>query len=207
MDPDRLVAFVGVALVVVLVPGPDMALVARNVVRHGRTAGYATSLGICTGILGWAAAAALGVSTILATSATAFTVLKVGGAIYLVYLGIRALRLPAMPGPAAGQRTLLPVAHRLAWSQGLVSAALNPKLGVFFVTLLPQFVDPAAAVTDALLLACVFDAIGLAWLVAYSTAWGALHEALARPWPRRLLNYLTGTVLIGLGVRLAVEKS
>src|SRR5687767_5286205 len=85
---DRLLAFVGVSIAVVVIPGPDMALVTRNVVRHGRSAGFATSIGICTGVLGWAIAAGLGVSTILATSATAFTILKLAGAAYLIYLGI-----------------------------------------------------------------------------------------------------------------------
>ena len=89
---DRLLAFIAVSVVVVVIPGPDMALVARNVLRHGRSAGFATSVGICTGILGWAIAAALGVSTLLATSATAFTALKLAGAAYLIYLGISTLR-------------------------------------------------------------------------------------------------------------------
>ena len=89
---DQLLAFIGVAIAVVVIPGPDMALVARNVYRHGRSAGFATSLGICTGILGWAVAAALGVATLLATSSVAFTVLKLAGAAYLIYLGITTLR-------------------------------------------------------------------------------------------------------------------
>jgi len=89
---DRLLAFVAVSIAVVVIPGPDMALVARNVLRHGRSAGFATSVGICTGVLGWAIAAALGVATLLATSAVAFTALKLAGAAYLIYLGITTLR-------------------------------------------------------------------------------------------------------------------
>ena len=88
----QLLAFIGVAIVVVVLPGPDMALVARNVLRHGRSAGFATSIGICTGTIGWALAAAFGVSALLATSAIAFTALKLAGAAYLIFLGVTTLR-------------------------------------------------------------------------------------------------------------------
>src|SRR5688572_11133770 len=153
---ERLLAFISVAIVVVVVPGPDMALVARNVIRHGRSAGYATSIGICVGTLGWALAAGLGVSTLLATSATAFTVLKLAGAAYLVYLGITALRDHDGPtvGTADGASALR---WRRAFLQGLLAALLNPKLGVFFLTLLPQFISPGDPVELRILqLALVF---------------------------------------------------
>jgi threonine/homoserine/homoserine lactone efflux protein len=204
---EQLLAFIGIAIVVVVVPGPDMALVARNVIRHGRSAGYATSVGICTGTLGWALAAGLGVSTLLATSATAFTALKLAGAAYLVYLGITALRDHGAPtADGANGRARLPW-HR-AFLQGLLSALLNPKLGVFFLTLLPQFIAPGDPVTLRVLqLALVFDLIGITWLLTYSTLLGAIGDALGRPGPRRLMRWLTGTVLVGLGTRVALERS
>ncbi len=203
---DRLLAFVGVSIVVVVVPGPDMALVARNVVRHGRSAGFGTSVGICTGILGWAIAAGLGVSTLLATSATAFTALKLAGAAYLIYLGITTLRAHDAPTTAGANGGGLPW-HR-AWLQGLLSALLNPKLGVFFLTLLPQFIAPGDPPTLRVLqLAVLFDLIGLIWLLAYSAMLGAIGAALDRPGPRRLMRWLTGTVLIGLGARVALERT
>jgi len=204
---DRLLAFVGVSLAVAVIPGPDMALVARNVVRHGRSAGFATSLGICSGILGWAVAAALGVSTILATSATAFTALKLAGAAYLIYLGITTLRAhDASTAAGVDGATGLPW-HR-AWLQGLLSALLNPKLGVFFLTLLPQFIAPGdPPAVRALQLAVIFDLIGLAWLLTYSAMLGALGAALDRPGPRRLMRWLTGTILVGLGARVALERA
>lgn len=203
----QLIAFIGISIVVVVVPGPDMALVARNVLRHGRTAGYATSLGICTGTLGWALAAGLGVSTILATSAAAFTALKLAGAVYLVYLGITTLRDRDAHQAAGGNaRPGLPQ-HR-AFLQGLLSALLNPKLGVFFLTLLPQFIAPGDPVALRVLqLAVLFDVIGITWLVTYSTMLGAMGAALNRPGPRRLMRWLTGTVLVGLGARVALERS
>ena len=199
--------FIAVAIAVVVIPGPDMALVARNVFRHGRAAGYATSLGICTGILGWGVAAVLGIATILATSSVAFTILKFAGAAYLVYLGISTLRSRddvALARPD-GAPTL--PAHR-AWLQGLVSSLLNPKLGVFFLTLLPQFIAPGdPAALRALQLAIVFDLIGLAWLLLYSAMLAAIGDALGRSGPRRFIRWVSGTVLVALGLRVAFERS
>jgi threonine/homoserine/homoserine lactone efflux protein len=204
---DRLFAFIGIAVAVVVIPGPDMALVARNVLSYGRPAGFATSLGICTGILGWAIAAAVGVSTLLATSALAFTALKLAGAAYLVYLGIATLRAHDGSLPA-GPDDWPQLAWHRAWLEGLLSALLNPKLGVFFLTLLPQFVGPGDPPTArALQLALLFDLIGLVWLLAYSALLGAVGAVLARPGPRRLMRRITGTLLVGLGARVALERA
>ena len=204
---ERLIAFIGVSLAVVMIPGPDMALVARNVLRHGRAAGFATSIGICTGVLFWAAAAAFGVAALLATSAVAFTALKLAGAAYLIYLGISMLRSPDAPvdGASTDAASLPP---NRAFMQGLISAALNPKLGVFFLTLLPQFIapgDPPAA--RALQLAFVFELIGVAWLVVYTLLLGAVGAALNRPRPQRIIRRVTGTILIALGGRVALERA
>jgi threonine/homoserine/homoserine lactone efflux protein len=204
---EELLPFIGVAIAVVVIPGPDMALVARNVFRHGRAAGYATSLGICTGILGWAVAAALGIATILATSSVAFTILKFAGAAYLIYLGISTLRSrdKLLVDRANGAPTL---PARQAWLQGLISSLLNPKLGVFFLTLLPQFIAPGEpAAIRALKLAIVFDLIGLAWLLLYSAMLAAIGDALGRSRPRRFIRRVSGAVLVALGLRVAIEPT
>jgi len=204
---DRLLAFIGVSVAVAVVPGPDMALVARNVVRHGPSAGFATSVGICAGILGWAVAAGLGVSALLASSAIAFTALKLAGAAYLIYLGITALRAHD-DAAAAGANGGSELPWYRAWMQGLLSALLNPKLGVFFLTLLPQFIAPGdPPAVRALQLAVLFDLIGLVWLLTYSVMLGAVGAALDRPGPRRFMRWLTGTVLVGLGARVALERA
>jgi len=190
-----------------VIPGPDMALVARNVFRHGTRAGYATSVGVCLGILGWAVAAAVGVSAVLASSAVAFTILKLAGAVYLVYLGITTLRAPdhSLAAAHGGGASASP---RRSLVQGLLSALLNPKLGVFFVTLLPQFVTPGDdAFVRSLALAGIFDLIGIVWLLTYATLLGALGAWLDRPGPRRVIRWATGTLLVGLGARVAVERS
>jgi threonine/homoserine/homoserine lactone efflux protein len=214
VELERLVAFVGIAIAVVVIPGPDMALVARNVVRYGTSAGYATVLGICLGILGWALAAGVGVVAVLAASATAFTVLKLAGAAYLIYLGIATLRSPdaTLEGPGgdhlAGATDRKPLPWRRAWAQGLLSALLNPKLGVFFLTILPQFVTPGESATvQALGLAILFDVIGIAWLLTYTALLGAARSALDRPGPQKWMRRVTGTLLIGLGARVAVDRS
>ena len=204
---ERLLAFLGVAIAVVVIPGPDMALITRNVVRHGRSSVFATSLGVCTGILCWGIAAAVGVATILATSAALFTALKLAGAIYLVYLGIATLRhpVPAIDS-VTGSQTRQPL--RVGWTQGLLSALLNPKLGVFFLTLLPQFIRPGEdGALRAAQLAVVFDVIGLVWLLAFTLMLGAIGSTLRRPGPQRVVRAVTGTVLIGLGVRVATEPA
>jgi len=204
---ERLIAFLGVAIAVVVIPGPDMALITRNVVRHGRASGFATSLGVCTGILGWGIAAAVGVATVLATSAALFTALKIGGAIYLVYLGIATLRQRDVPASAPDTRAPAQP-WRVGWTQGLLSALLNPKLGVFFLTLLPQFIRPGDdAAVRAVQLAVLFDVIGLVWLLAFTLMLGAVGSSLRRPGPQRVIRTATGSVLIALGVRVATEPA
>ena len=205
---EPLLAFIGVSIAVVVIPGPDMALVARNVFRHGTRAGYVTAVGVCLGILCWAVAAAVGVSAVLASSAVAFTVLKLAGAVYLIYLGITTLRAPDHSLAAAHAGDATRSSPRRSLAQGLLSAMLNPKLGVFFVTLLPQFVTPGDdAFVRSLALAGIFDLIGIAWLLTYATLLGALGAWLDRPGPRRAIRWATGTVLVGLGARVAVERS
>ena len=196
----QLLAFVGVAVVLSVTPGPDMALVLRNTLRFGRDAGLRTVAGIGVGLLGWATASALGVAAVLAASATAFTVLKLAGAAYLVYLGIRtllALRHDGEPEEA-------PRVAGSSFRQGLVTNLLNPKLAVFFTTLLPQFIshdDPPVA--KSILLVAVFLAIGLTWLVTYVH----LVTALARSRTfRRVTEAVSGVVLVALGARLATER-
>jgi threonine/homoserine/homoserine lactone efflux protein len=208
MDPSTL-AFLGVATVVVVVPGPDMALVTRNVLRHGRRGGQWTVLGVMTGIVGWGLAAAIGVAAILAASATAFAVIKLAGAIYLIGLGIATLHHLDSPlaavdgsgnaGSIAGRRQL--------WLQGLLSAGLNPKLGVFFVTLLPPFVGPGdPAILRPAELAAIFAAVGLVWLLIFTELVVRASNLLQRPRPLRIVRGISGVVLVGLGLRVATAE-
>jgi len=199
----ELLAFMGVALIISVAPGPDMELVLRNSIRGGRPAAYRTILGTGLGLIGWATASAIGIAAVLAASATVFTALKLAGAVYLVYLGLQTL-LALRRGEAhdlAGSKH----APGSPFRQGLVTNLLNPKLAVLFTTLLPQFIsadDPVFA--KSMLLAAVFVAIGMTWLVTYVR----VIDAVARSRRvRRAMQAASGAVLIALGGRLALDRS
>ena len=205
----ELAAFAAVAAVLILTPGPDMALVTRNTVASGRRAGLETSAGVCAGVLVHGCAAAVGLSAILRTSATAFTVVKLAGAAYLVYLGVQALwrSRPAAPDqdalPRGGDRR----PRGSPFRQGLLSNVLNPKLAVFFLTLLPQFIDPHdAAATRSLLLAAIYSAMCAVWLTAFTLTLTRVRDALRAPRVARIVDRVTGSVLVVVGLRVAVDR-
>jgi len=191
--------FLAVSAIVVVTPGVDMALVTKNALLHGRAAARATALGVNLGIFLWTLAAALGLAAVIAASAAAFTAIKLAGALYLVYLGVRALR--------GSHETVTLVAGGSAFRQGLASNLLNPKIAVFFTSLLPQFVDAAhASPQDLLLLGLLFNCMGVVWLFTYAELAARGRDVLGRPRVKRALDRLTGVALVGLGVRLAFER-
>jgi RhtB (resistance to homoserine/threonine) family protein len=204
-----LLVFIGVAAIVIVVPGPDTAVVTKNVLVHGRRAALGTSLGVSAGLSVWTLAAAVGMASVLRASDLAFTVLKLTGALYLVWLGVQALRAarhaardeqasPAAPRPAMGALG--------GFRQGLFSDLANPKIGVFFTSLLPQFVDPGRPVLlPFLALGAVFVLMTLLWLCAYCLIAARAAETLQRPRVRAALDRVTGVVLIAVGLRLATE--
>jgi threonine/homoserine/homoserine lactone efflux protein len=197
--------FLAVAVVVVVTPGPDMALVARNTLSAGRRSGLATSAGTCSGLLVHALAAVLGLSALVLASSRAFTFVKLLGAVYLVYLGIRTL-LTAGRGEVvrSGSSAL---GLWAVYRQGVLTNVLNPKVAVFFLSLLPQFVEPGRGFTLRLLaLASLFIAMGMLWLTGYTLALDAVSGFLARHPVRRAIETITGLVLVGLGARLALER-
>jgi RhtB (resistance to homoserine/threonine) family protein len=204
----ELLAFAAVAAVVILTPGPDMALVTRNTVACGRRAGLETSAGICTGILVHGCAAAVGVSALLKTSSTAFTALKLAGAAYLVFLGAQSLwrsrNSTREPAPLLGG-----VERRggSPFRQGMLSNVLNPKLAVFFLTLLPQFIDPGdSTAARSLLLAGIFEAMCITWLLAFTLTVARVREALRSPRVARVVERVTGSVLVAVGLRVAGQR-
>lgn len=203
----NLLPFLAVAAVVVVTPGADMALVTKNAVLHGRRHALATAVGINLGILFWTVAAALGLAAVIAASQTAFTVIKLAGALYLIYLGLQALRSSyASKRSSAQSGAPMSLSGRGAFRQGLVSNLLNPKIAVFFTSLLPQFVSAHGATAGRLLLlGAVFNAMGVVWLLGYAVVAARGRDLLTRPRIKRLLDRLSGIVLIGPGVRLALE--
>jgi RhtB (resistance to homoserine/threonine) family protein len=204
----HLLVFIGVAAIVIVIPGPDTAVVTKNVLVHGRRAALATSLGVSTGLLVWTIAAAVGVASVVRASEVAFTVLKVIGAVYLVWLGIQALRAAGHESAASlAQAGRKPSMGALGgFRQGLFSDLANPKIGIFFTSLLPQFVDPGHPVlVPFLALGAVFVLMTVVWLSAYCLVAARAAETLTRPRVRAALDRFTGVVLIAIGLRLAVE--
>jgi threonine/homoserine/homoserine lactone efflux protein len=198
-------AFVLVAALLTITPGVDMALVARNVLAGGRAAGIRTSVGICLGLLAWGVVAGLGVAAILASSAAALSILRWAGAAYLIFLGLQALwRSGREPEPAATAAG--PVASG-AIRQGLLTNLLNPKIAVFYTTVVAQLAsEEGAPLAWSLLLAGTHAALSIVWLSAYSSLLDRARSALRRRAVRAWLERLTGTALVAFGLRLATER-
>ena len=212
----RLLAFLGIAAILIITPGVDMALVTKNALRHGRNTAVVTALGVNAGLLIWTIAAALGVAGVLRASATAFTVLKLLGAGYLIFLGIQALWL-SFHGNSEAERdsvatrvahaTLHPLPVRRAFRQGLLSNLFNPKIAVFFTSFLPQFIAPTDSVLGkSLLLGVIFTAMTVAWLTSYAAFASKAGDLLRRPQIKAAIDRLTACVLIAFGLRLATER-
>ena len=203
-------AFVAIAAVVIIAPGPDTVLVTKNAVVHGRGAALGTALGVNAGLLVWALAAAFGVAAVVRESAVAFTVLKLLGAAYLVWLGLAALRAvrsgsPHAPAPGAESRSAL--APRAGFRQGLLSNLGYPKIAVFFTGLLPQFVSPGRPVLEPFLaLGGLFVLMTFVWLCGYALLAARAAAVFSRPRVKATLDGLTGVVLVGRGVRIALER-
>jgi threonine/homoserine/homoserine lactone efflux protein len=202
----HVVPFLAVSAILEITPGVDMALVTKNALLHGRAAAQATALGINVGIFFWTIAAAAGLAAVIAASATAFTAIKLVGACYLVVIGVRAL-LASRHAAASSSTARRPVSTAAAFRQGLTSNLLNPKIAVFFTSLLPQFVDAGHAnVRDLLLLGALFNAMGVVWLLTYAVIAARGRDVLRRPRVQRAFDRLSGIALVALGARLAVER-
>jgi threonine/homoserine/homoserine lactone efflux protein len=197
----QLAAFLGVSAVVIVTPGPDTALTIRNSLLGGRTAGMRTAAGVAAGQATWALAASVGLAALLHASEPAFVALRIAGGAYLVFLGVQAL-LAAARGRAHGEQTRSrprPAAFR----QGLLSNLSNPKMAVFFTSLLPQFATTFAGLLGLGLLFC---GLTLTWLTCYAVVVARAGDVLRRSAVRRVLDALAGAVLVALGIRLATER-
>ena len=223
-----LIAFALAAGILTITPGLDTALVLRTSAVEGARRALMAGLGICAGCLVWGAGAALGLGSLLAVSTLAYDVLRIGAAIYLCYLGVRMLwrtrrsvqarpaeaaatGSPAAGSPAAGAPAATPNAHdttAMGWFlRGCLTNVLNPKVGVFYITFLPQFIPQGADVLRfSLLLAVLHAAMGVLWFALLVAATRPVAHWLARPSVARGLDRLTGGVFIAFGLRLALER-
>ena len=205
--PDRLALFVGAALVLLLVPGPAVLYIVTRSIHQGRRAGFVSVLGIHLGTLVHITAATAGLSALLVSSATAFTVVKLAGAAYLIGLGLWTIvsRKAETDVALGGERRL-----RRVFTQGVVVNVLNPKTALFFLAFLPQFVDPhrGHAALQIALLGLTFAALGMVtdsiWAIAAGTAGDVLRRSRRFALVQR---YVSGTVFVGLGVVTAFAGS
>ena len=206
IEPAKFLLFMGVSWALIIAPGPDMLYVITRGMAHGRRAGVLSAVGVVCGILVHTTAAAFGLTLILQTSAFAFLFVKFAGAAYLIYLGIRAwlekstFTLETAP-PAVTSRTLF-------W-QGVLSNVLNPKIAIFFLAFLPQFVDQGSSqvTSQMVLLGLTFACFGLCFLLVVGYSSGAIGKWLTgRPQYAQFFQRLAGGILIGLGIRLALTE-
>ncbi|HYI75525.1 MAG TPA: LysE family translocator [Gaiellaceae bacterium] len=209
---DTLLAFVAVSAVVICTPGQDTALTIRNTLTGGRRSGIATAGGVAAGQAVWTVAASAGVVALLTASEPVFRALKLVGAAYLVYLGahslftaVRGRRPTILRNDQLQGRTRSELTPARALRQGVFSNLANPKMAVFFASLLPQFA-PGGDSSFAVLLALglTFCTMTFAWLTLYAVAISSLGPLLTAS-AQRALDALTGVVLVALGLRLATE--
>ncbi len=212
IDP-QIVSFTIAAAVLTIAPGQDTMLVVRNVLRGGRGDGAATTFGICSGVFMHATLSALGVSILLMQSAMAFQVVKIAGACYLVWLGVRSLTGAVRGGSAVAQPEpgqppdTEAISYRRCFLEGLLSNVLNPKTAVFYLAFLPQFIRPTDPVLQkSLMLAGIHNVEGIVWLLVVSVAVDRMRRLLLTSTVRRWLDGMCGAIFVGFGARLALER-
>ena len=206
IEPAKFVLFVGVAWVLIITPGPDMLYVISRGVTQGRRAGMLSALGVICGILVHTTAAAFGLTLILQTSASAFLIVKTLGAIYLIYLGVKSWRDKSTFSVQTSAPSLS--FQRVFW-QGVLSNVLNPKVAIFFLAFLPQFVDKGSGNVpfQMVMLGLTFACFGLCFLLVIGYSSGKIGRLLTRrPQYAEFLQRLAGGILIGLGIRLALTE-
>jgi threonine/homoserine/homoserine lactone efflux protein len=205
-------AFAVVATLLTVTPGADMALVLQSSLTERPRATRRAILGICTGLMVWGAAVAAGIAALLVASSAAFTALKIAGAAYLVGLGLLVIVRSFRRGreSALVEPIDLPEGgpgRRRPYLRGLASNVLNPKIAIFYTTLLPQFVETGGnAFAASLLLAATHAVLTLAWLLVFAGAASRAGQVLRRERVQRLIDRITGSVLVALGVRVALER-
>jgi threonine/homoserine/homoserine lactone efflux protein len=204
----QLLAFLAVSAIVIVTPGPDTALTIRNTLIGGRRAGVFTAFGVSGGQATWTLATAAGIAALLAASEPAFLAVRLLGSAYLVWLGAQALvgALRRAPGGRRERPRGSGLRSAVALRQGILSNLGNPKMAAFFPSLLPQFAPQEHAFAAVLGLGLVFSLMTLAWLSAYALVVARAGDVLRRPVIRRVIEAVTGAVLVALGLRLATER-
>ncbi|MGC1105748.1 MAG: LysE family translocator [Candidatus Acidiferrales bacterium] len=210
-----LFAFSIAAALLTITPGLDTALVLRTAAVEGSRRATFAAVGICCGLFGWALAVSIGLGALLAVSRVAYNALRIAGACYLIYLGAKIFfrkSATLIDAPAEGiEQSKAPNSNASAprwFARGFLTNILNPKVGVFYVTFLPQFIPAGVGVTSfSLLLASIHVAEGILWFILLISATNVFSKWLRHPRAAKMIDRVTGTVLVGFGVALALEKS
>lgn len=204
IDLPLLAAYLTAAAILTVTPGVDTAMILRSAAIAGRRAGFLAALGIGLGCLVWGAAVALGLASLLRASELGYALLRLGGAAYLVWLGARLLWKPR--SALAGAIDAPVDSERSAFRRGLLTNLLNPKVGVFYVSFLPQFVPHGAPLgATIMLLVGLHVGLGLVWSAVLIGATARLTGVLQAPSAIRRLDRLTGLVFVGFGIKLAAS--
>ena len=213
MFDSSMLTFTGIALLLTITPGADTMLVMRSVVARGQRAGLLTTIGICCGLFVHASLSAVGLSVILVRSAAAFESVKLVGAAYLIFLGVQSLWRVMHHQSRVADDVPLERGHgttrtkRRPFLEGLLTNVLNPKVAVFYLAFLPQFIRPGDPVLlKSVFLASIHFLLGLLWLSLVTLVLGRLRAVLTRPHIQQRLEAITGVILIAFGVRLALER-
>jgi len=198
--------FAGIAALLTITPGIDTALVLRSTITRGRRAGIITAWGICSGVVLWGVASGAGVAALLTASQPAFNALRLMGAAYVIFLGLRSIVGALHQRGSRDIDAPSPPNQRTLFANGLMTNLLNPKVGVFYVAVVPQFIPPGAPILPmAALLAGIHAVEGVLWL-SLIAALAARTRWLVGRRVQRGMEVVTGTVLLGFGAKLAVER-
>jgi RhtB (resistance to homoserine/threonine) family protein len=213
MIDHQVLAFTGIAAILTLTPGADTMLVMRNVLARGQRAGMLTTVGICSGLFFHATLSALGLSLILVRSAAIFEIVKLIGACYLILLGGQSLWRALHIGTSKishAHKTIAPEQKRggsRSFTEGLLTNVLNPKVAIFYLAFLPQFISPGDSVFGkSMLLAGIHFTLGMVWLSLVTIFLGRMRTLLTRPRVQRAVEATMGVVLIAFGTRLALAR-
>jgi RhtB (resistance to homoserine/threonine) family protein len=199
------ITFIVLSLFVVMSPGIDTALITKRTISAGKTDGFKMALGITAGALVHTFAAAFGLSAVLMQSAFAFEIVKYIGAAYLIYLGVSSLisKGKNKEQELENQKEM----HGLAFKQGFFSNVLNPKVAIFFLTFLPQFVNTDShAAKQLILMGIIYTLLSIVWFIVFVIFINYLRKWLMTPNVQSMMEKATGIVLIGFGLKLALER-
>ncbi|MEH7234658.1 LysE family translocator [Bacillus sp. JJ1562] len=202
--------FVFMCILLIILPGPDTAIATKNTLTVGRVGGLKTALGTCCALLIHTSAAVLGLSAIIVKSALLFSIFKYVGAIYLIYLGVKTLWSLWKKKEAASieMSTKSSYEHTSCFKHGFLTNILNPKVAVFFLTFLPQFVDVGSnTILPFLIMGLTYTVLTAIWFLLYVYLLNQISTFMKKPNAQKMIEGITGTILIGFGIKLALEKA